>query len=179
MSPDRTRTLLRQACIAAATAIAVLTITGLGWLHAQDSDFEATAIVGPVDLDVNPVRVARIVSALNRGPHPRRDDGIEFSIRPFTDSRLTLVTASGDDPNDVALAANERAVALVETLNDAGEGVGVFTVSSRAVPPRARVRPPGAASSGVMGVVALVCLTVAVRGFNMARSAPRQTAEAT
>ena len=177
MTPDPARMLRRQAYVAVTIAIAVLTITGLGWFHARDSDFEATAIVGPVDLDVNPVRVARIVSALNRGPYPPRGDGIEFAIRPVIDSRLTLVTARGDDPEDVARAANERAVALVERLNEAGMGVGVFSVASRATPPLARVRPPRATSFGVMAVVALACLTVAAGGLNMARSTPQQSAD--
>jgi hypothetical protein len=150
---------------------AVLVIVGVGWMRARDTDFEATAIVGPVELDVNPVRVARIVSALDRGPHPTRNDGVELTIRPATGSRLTFVTARGEDPEQVTLAANERASELVDRLNASGQGLGVFAVSTAAAAPDTPTAPPRAVSFGVMSLVALISLAVATSGLHLSRPA--------
>jgi hypothetical protein len=157
--------------VPATLVAAVLIIVGLGWMRARDTDFEATAIVGPMELDVNPVRVARIVSALDRGPHPTRNDDIEFTVRPAAGSRLTLVTAIGEDAEQVTLAANERAAELVDRLNTSGQGLGVFAVSTAAVVPDAPTAPPGAVSFGVMSLVALVSLAVATSGLHLSRPA--------
>ena len=177
MSRDRRRP-GSQAYITVAVAIGVLTIGGLGWSHAQASYFEATSIVVPVELRVNPVRVPRIVSALNRGPHPPRDDGIKLLIPPAPDSRLTLVIASGDDSSGVAAAANERALALVDRLNGIGRDLGVFPVSSPATSPLDPEDPP-AVLFGVMSLVALVCLTAATGGLNVPARTPPQSEDAT
>ncbi len=141
--------------------------------------YQAEALVIATELNMSERELGRVAeavfasgsvaeSAVRRGAlpfDPRDLVPLKVTAEPVGESRAVKVLATDADPELATRIANAAADALVEDLNQAGPGVGVFAVKSRAVVPDEPIEQTSVPEALAVGLVAAGALGLGLVGL--------------